>query len=105
MGTLSYDSQVKATFDDRVLAHLQIVIWAKLRRGEQFAFTWTEPGSGVGRVSIWMSSTIPIVFQYFGGKSPAINPAWVAALNKSANSPGGLQVVPEPAEKKVDPVE
>ena len=102
MGTLSYDSQVKATFDDRVLAHLQIVIWAKLRRGEQFAFTWIEPGSGVGRVSVWISPTIPISFQYFGGKSPAINPLWVAALNKAANSPGGLQVVPEPAEKQVE---
>jgi hypothetical protein len=98
VGTLSYDTQVKATFDDRVLAHLQIVIWAKLRRGEQFSFTWAEPGSGVGRTSIWVSSTIPISFQFFGSKSPAINPAWIVALNKSANSAAGLQLVPEPVD-------
>lgn len=98
MGTLTYDSHLTATFDDRVLAHLQIVIWAKLRRGEQFAFTWTEPGRGVGRTSIWISSNTPIAFQYFGGKSPVINRDWVTLLNKSANSPGGLQLVPEPGE-------
>ena len=42
MGTLTYDSKLSASFDDRVLAHLQIVIWAKIRRGEPFSFTWTE---------------------------------------------------------------
>ena len=104
MGKILYaDSDIEIVFDDRAMAHLQVVIGSKLRRGEQFAFTWQEPGSGVGRVSIWMSSTIPIVFQYFGGKPPAINPAWVAALNKSANSPGGLQVVPEPSEPVAPP--
>lgn len=100
MGTLTYDATVTTTLDDRVLAHLQIVIWAKLRRGEQFAFTWTEPGSGVGRTSVWVSPNTSLVFQYFGGKAPAINRAWVAVLNKSANSAGGLQIVPEPDEQE-----
>ena len=79
MGTLTYDSKLTATFDDRVLAHLQIVIWAKIRRGEPFSFTWTEPSrNGYGR------------------KTPLINKNWVNALSKSANSPGGLQLIPEP---------
>ena len=97
MGTLTYDSKLTATFDDRVLAHLQVVIWAKVRRGEQFAFTWTDPNrNGYGRTSIWISPTISLSFQYFGSKLPMINTQWIQVLTKSANSANGLQLVPEP---------
>jgi hypothetical protein len=42
-------------FDDRVLAHLRVVIVTKLRRRESFTFTWNLPAmSGSGRVSLWM---------------------------------------------------
>lgn len=97
MGTLTYDSRVVATIDDRVLAHLQVVVWAKLRRGEQFAFTFNDAErSGLGRSSIWISPSISLSFDYFGGKMPLLNTAWIDLLTKSANSAGGLQIVPEP---------
>ena len=97
MGTLTYDSKLTATFDDRTLAHLQVVIWSKLRRGEPFSFTWTEGSSNsAGRTSIWISANIPLSFQFFGSKAPVLNRAWLEALTKSANSPAGLQLVPEP---------
>jgi len=98
MGTLTYDSKLAVSFDDRILAHLQAVIWSKLRRGEPFAFTWQDPSrSGFGRTSIWLSPSIPLSFEYFGGRPPRLNPAWVHVLTKSANSPGGLVLTPEPA--------
>ena len=94
---LTYDSKLSATIDDRVLAHLQVVIWAKLRRGESFAFSWSESVSeGSGRKSIWISPSIALAFEYFGSRTPVLNPAWIQALTKSANSTGGLHVVPEP---------
>ena len=97
MGTLTYDSKLTATFDDRILAHLQVVIWAKVRRGEQFSFSWSEPQrNGYGRTSIWISPTISLAFEYFGSRPPAINKRWVELLTKSANSPSGLHIVPEP---------
>jgi hypothetical protein len=97
VGTLTYDSKLTANFDDRVLAHLQVVIWAKLRRGEQFSFTWSEPGrNGLGRTSIWISSNTSLAFEYYGSKPPALNRQWVEALSKSANSPAGLHLLPEP---------
>ena len=96
MGTLNYDSKLVATFDDRVLAHLQVVIWSKMRRGEQFAFTWVDPHRSGGRTSIWVNPAISMTFDFFGSKTPTLNPAWVEALTRSANSPGGLVVVPEP---------
>ena len=97
MGTLTYDSKLTVSLDDRVLAHLQPVIWSKLRRGEPFAFTWTDPmRPGLGRTSVWLSPNIPLAFEYFGSRPPKLNPAWLDALGKSANSPAGLSIVPEP---------
>ena len=97
MGTLTYDSKLVATFDDRLLAHLQVVIWSKLRRGEQFSFTWVDSQrSGLGRTSIWVSPSVSMAFDFYGSKTPVLNVKWVEALTKSANSPGGLQIVPEP---------
>ncbi|WP_439592874.1 DUF7882 family protein [Microbacterium sp.] len=99
MGTLSYDSKVTASFDDRVLAHLQQVIWAKLRRGEAFPFTWSDPNrAGLGRTSVWLTPHATLSFQYFGSRAAPLNPAWIDALTKAANSPAGLTLVPEPGE-------
>jgi hypothetical protein len=39
MGKFSYDSTVVVEFEDRLLAHLQIAMTTKLRRGESFTFT------------------------------------------------------------------
>jgi len=105
MGTLTYDSKLVVSFDDRVLVHLQAVIWAKLRRGEPFAFTWTESASSsaFGRTSVWLSPAIPVAFEYFGGRAPRLNTAWVQAMNRSANSANGLTVVPEPPEPGLEP--
>ncbi len=55
--------------DDRVLAHLQVVIYAKLRRNEAFAFTWNHGSEhGGGRSSIWLHPTTPLQFFFYGGQ-------------------------------------
>ncbi|MCX7522464.1 ATP-dependent DNA ligase [Microbacterium sp. STN6] len=98
MGKLTYDSTLTIDFDDRVLAHLQMVIGAKLRRNEAFYFSWKDDTAiGDGRSTLWMHPTIPIYFKFAGGKQPSINRRWVDALMMTANSPSGLQLVPEPA--------
>jgi len=97
MGKLTYDSTLTADFDDRVLAHIQVVIGAKLRRGESFYFSWRdEPQSGEGRSTVWLNPGIPLAFKYFGGRAPSLNRTWIEALMVTANSSGGLQIVPEP---------
>jgi hypothetical protein len=103
MGTLSYNTSHSVEFDDRVLAHLQLVIGAKLRRGESFHFSFT-PGStpSNGRTSIWLHPSIPLVYRYDGSRAPVINRDWVDALMTAANSVPGLQVVPETAAKPLD---
>jgi len=97
MGKLMYDSTLTVDFDDRVLAHLQLVIVAKLRRGESFYFTWKDdPKVGDGRTMIWVYPTGPMVFKFHGGRPPVINRRWVEELMLTANSAQGLQLVPEP---------
>ncbi|MET4636865.1 hypothetical protein ABIE24_000076 [Mycetocola sp. 2940] len=102
MGKLFYDSTLTVDFDDRVLAHLQIVIGAKLRRGESFYFSWKDdPAVGDGRSTIWLAPNIPLHYKYFGSRLPALNREWIIALSASSNSAGGLQIVPEPPANSV----
>ncbi|MFP7760683.1 ATP-dependent DNA ligase [Marisediminicola sp. LYQ134] len=97
MGKLLYGmSGVEIGFDDRVLAHLQVVIGAKLRRGENFYFSWKDdPAVGDGRSTVWLSESIPLYFKYSGGKMPSLNREWIEALMTSANSGQGLQLSEE----------
>jgi len=95
MGTLLYDGS-KAVFEDRLLAHLHIVIVQKLRRGEGFTMSWVNATAiGSGRTSIWLDRTIPLRFDFSGSRVPAINRDWVEALQRSADSSTGLIVTDE----------
>ncbi len=99
MGTLIYGpGGHEYEIEDRALAHLQLVMLAKLRRGESFPFTWwAERNSGQGRVTMWVFPAQQLQFVYTGGSTPEINRAWVEDLMVAANSGGGLRIVPEPA--------
>ncbi|MET4638236.1 ATP-dependent DNA ligase [Mycetocola sp. 2940] len=95
MGTLTYDGVV-VEFDDRLLAHLQIVIVQKLRCGESFLLSWKDAVSiGNGRSSVWLHPSIPLYFKFWGSRPPTINRQWIAELTASANSAHGLVVFGE----------
>jgi hypothetical protein len=99
VGALLYgDRQRRFEIDDRTLAHLQLVISAKLRRREAFFFSVREDDPAAGRVSIWMSPAVPLHFKYYGSRPPMINRRWVEALHDAANSSAGLILVAEPTE-------
>jgi hypothetical protein len=98
VGKLLYGSPgVEIGFDDRALAHLQLVIGAKLRRGEKFFFSWVDNVSvGSGRSSIWLEPSIPLYFKFNGTRPIELNRDWLHALNASANSANGLLFSAEP---------
>ena len=103
MGRFIYEDTARIEFDDRVLAHLQVVMGTKLRRTEPFFFTWRDDlGAGGGRTSVWVHPHAHLVFKFHGSRAPRLNRAWLDALMLSANSPSGLYVVPEPADVLVE---
>ncbi|MGO3152703.1 MAG: DUF7882 family protein [Galactobacter sp.] len=91
MGFLTYAGSSEYEFDDRTLAHMKIAVVAKLRRRESFLMSWAyPPEKGSGRVSLWMSPEIPLVFRFSGSRQPELDREWVAGLERMANTPGGL---------------
>lgn len=85
-------------FEDRALAHLQIVVGSKLRRGESFFFSWKQGDSpNDPRSSLWLSPAIPLLFKFSGGRPPRINTDWLRLLEETANSGRGLILLAEPA--------
>lgn len=82
--------------DDRVLAHLQVVIGMKLRRSENFFISWrSAASSGKGRNSVWIDNGIPIYCEFEGSRIPSINREWIEQLATSAATNFGLQITEE----------
>ena len=95
MGTLTYGGS-RIEFEDRLLVHLQVVIVQRFRRGEGFAMSWVRSVAiGSGRSTVWMSPTLPVVFDFEGTRVPSINPEWLHRLTDSAASGTALIVTNE----------
>ena len=99
MGSLIYgSSNIEISFDDRVLAHLELVINAKLRRRESFMLSWRDsPAVGDGRSSVWLDTAIPLYFRYAGSRIPVIDKEWLEELAALAGSTRGLVLGEDPA--------
>jgi hypothetical protein len=92
VGALLYDD-ARVEFDDRTLAHLQIVIVGHIRRREGVLLGWHDAlGDGDGRTAMWISPTVPVRFEFTQGRLPEIDRAWLDRLNASAGSRTGLTV-------------
>lgn len=99
MGYLVYDGTTRVEFEDRVLAHLQVVIVNKLRRREGFTMSWKEDvAAGSGRNCIWLDASLPLRFRFDGSKAPQIDRAWIERLAESASSSTGLVATDEVGE-------
>jgi hypothetical protein len=102
MGFFVYDDVRAIRVDDRVLAHLQIVVIDKLRRQEKFILNLNN---GHGLVTMWLNAYTPMQFVYEGNRAPRINIAWIELLAGEAGLTGVLELLPEPPEPHhaVDP--
>jgi hypothetical protein len=105
VGKLLYGSaKLEVEFEDRVLAHVQLVISTKLRRREAFFFSWPDdPIVGDGRSSIWLDCAIPLHFRYSTPERHQLNRDWLEQLTQSANQPAGLILSTEPGEQVTRP--
>lgn len=97
MGVLQYgDSAREIAFDDRTLIHVKQAMFAKLRRGESFPFSWRADDGR--RRTIWISPSIPLGFEFDEPERPKINREWLVALARTASTESGMVVVDEPVE-------
>ncbi len=95
MGTIYYGT-TPIRIEDRALAHLKVVISTKLRRGESFTLSWRHPDNEKpGRETIWIHPSIPLRFVFDETEPAQISRAWIEDLANSANSSGGIMLVPE----------
>ena len=97
MGTLYYGGGATPIhIEDRALAHLKVVIATKLRRGESFTLSWRhaedEPR---GRTTVWLQPSIPLRFVFDDPEPALLSRDWIEDLANSANSSGGIMLVPE----------
>jgi len=97
VGTLYYgDSGTPIGIEDRALAHLKMAITTKLRRGESFTLSWQHPEEQPrGRSTLWLHPSIPLRFVFDDPVAPELSRNWIEELMRSANSTGGIQLVPE----------
>lgn len=92
--------------EDRLLAHLQVIIALKLRRGENFFLAWVNsPQAGAGRFVLWIDNGVPIFCEYEGERIPTINREWIDTLAASAATNYGLQITPEGEVQPLAPID
>lgn len=105
MGTLYYgDSGTPIGIEDRALAHLKIAITTKLRRGESFTLSWQHTAEQPrGRSTLWLHPSIPLRFVFDEPEAPELSRSWIEDLMRSANSTGGVQLVPEQLDTEAIP--
>lgn len=100
MGTIYYGgSATPIHIEDRVLAHLKVVVATKLRRGESFTVSWQHPEAEPGgRSTIWLHPSIPLRFVFDDPEQTTLNRAWIEELAQSASSSGGILLSDEQIE-------
>lgn len=94
MGTLHYGaSRTSIRIDDRTLAHLQTVITTKLRRNEGLLIQWDKPlESGSGRGAFWIHPQCDLIYEYDGGREPALDTIELDRLMLEAAGTRGLRI-------------
>ena len=97
MGVLAYSAErMSFHFDDAVLAHVQAVVTAKLRRGECFFLSWRDPQVvGGGRSAIWIHPAIPLNFHYDSVERPPLDRQLLEEMAIAAHGAGGLDLSDE----------
>lgn len=81
------------TIDDRLLAHVKVVVATKLRRGESFTLSWVHgPDEPVGRSTIWVQPAIPLRFVFDSAQPESLDQDLLKRMANDANSSRGLNL-------------
>ncbi|MCD2168900.1 hypothetical protein LPW41_04225 [Microbacterium sp. JC 701] len=90
------------SIDDRMLAHVKVVVATKLRRGESFTLSWIHGADEpAGRSTIWLQPSIPLRFVFDSEQPEALDQNLLKRMANDANSSRGLSLdisMDEPAQ-------
>ena len=91
MGTFSYGTR-EIPVEDRVLAHLSVIITQKLRRRECFLLTMPSADRRTVTEAMWISATSDLSFAYQGNRLPSLNHEWLEQMMNESFSVHGLDL-------------
>ena len=93
MGTLFFGSaRTPLLIDDRLLAHLEIVITSKLRRNEGLLLSWIQPAGDLQRRgTCWITSSTELLYMFDSG-DVAIDRDELERLSVESNSSRGVHL-------------
>jgi len=90
VGELHYGPDMPSIeLPDRVLAHLQLVIGAKLRRRESFYLRIREV-DGSPSIALWIAHSIQLQFRYQHLQPLEIDREWLRDLEEQSFTPAGI---------------
>lgn len=94
MGQLFYGTNAPPIrVPDHLLAHLKVIIAAKLRRNESFTLNWKHgPDTAPGRSSIWLQPAIPLRFVFDTETADQLDRGLLQTLSHQSNSNGGVSI-------------
>lgn len=92
---------VALSFEDRALAHLQVVITGKLRRHEPLLLTHANTSEN-SRVTVWVHPACVVSFRYDQAAMPDLSRDWVRVLEAHLEKAGSLQLLEEPVPDPTD---
>lgn len=94
MGKLTYGAiQRQIVMDDRLLAHLEVVVIARLRRNNALTLRWVEkPEAGDGRRSIWLHPNSDLYFEYDDADHGELDRELLDRLVRAADSNAGINL-------------
>lgn len=98
MGILTYSRDAVAVYlDDRTLAHLHIVMAAKLREGRTFVVTGLASLARNARDAVVIEPRTPLQLTYTERSDVALNPRWLEAIRAASSKTLDIVLVAEPA--------
>jgi hypothetical protein len=93
MGRLAYGAIPRTiAIDDRLLAHIEVVVLSRLRRNNAFALRWTEAGERLGRRTIWIHQATDLTFEYDQAEQGELDRELLDQLAKAADSNAGINL-------------
>lgn len=91
MGMLKYGTREIAV-EDRLLAHISVIVTQKLRRRESFLLTLHASDRRMATEALWISCNSDISFAYSGNRVPSLNQAWLEQMMTESFSAHGLDL-------------